>query len=140
MAQQNSSNQNGAPNVLQSTLSVARIFNAFKYSMNGFSAAFRHEAAFRQELLFAVPACCVLWFLPVTPVEKVLLLTSALLVLIVELLNSAVEAVVDRVSEERHPLSGRAKDFGSAAVLLSLVIMGATWILIAGPVLMRFFK
>ncbi len=140
MAQQNSPDQNGTPSALHSTLSIARIVNAFKYSLNGFSAAFRHEAAFRQELVFVIPAFCVLWFLPVTAVEKVLLLASLLLVLIVELLNSAVEAVVDRVSEERHPLSGRAKDFGSAAVLLSLIVMGATWILIAGPVLMKAFK
>ena len=140
MAQQNPPDSNGTPNVLQSTLSIARIINAFKYSMNGFSAAFRHEAAFRQELVFVIPAFCVLWFLPVSAVEKVLLLASILLVLIVELLNSAVEAVVDRVSEERHPLSGRAKDFGSAAVLLSLFVMFATWGLIAGPVLLAMLK
>lgn len=140
MAQQNPPNPSGNPDPLQSTLSIARIINAFKYSMNGFSAAFRHEAAFRQELVFVIPAFCVLWFLPVTAVEKVLLLASLLLVLIVELLNSAVEAVVDRVSEERHPLSGRAKDFGSAAVLLSLIVMFATWGLIAGPPLLVMLK
>lgn len=140
MAQQNPPDPNSTPNVLQSTLSIARIVNAFKYSLNGFSAAFRHEAAFRQELVFVIPALCVSWFLPVTAVEKVLLLASVLLVLIVELLNSAVEAVVDRVSEERHPLSGRAKDFGSAAVLLSLCVMFATWGLIAGPVILAMLR
>jgi diacylglycerol kinase (ATP) len=140
MTSKNPTDQAAGPDPLQSTLSVMRIINAFRYSMSGFAAAFRHEAAFRQELLFVVPAFCVLWFLPVTAVEKVLLLASVLLVLIVELLNSAVEAVVDRVSEERHPLSGRAKDFGSAAVLLSLILMFATWILIAGPVLMSLLR
>ncbi len=128
------------PNEIPGATGITRIINAFGYSMNGFSHAFRHEAAFRQELIIAIPALCVLWFLPVTAVEKILLMASVLLVLIVELLNSAVEAVVDRVSFERHPLSGRAKDLGSAAVFLSLVIMTVTWIMIVGPVLMAWFK
>ncbi len=129
-----------SPDTVPGATGMTRIINALGYSMKGFSQAFHHEAAFRQELIIGVPALCVLWFLPVTTVEKILLLGSVLLVLIVELLNSAIEAVVDRVSAERHPLSGRAKDFGSAAVLLSLINMAATWIMIAGPVLMSYFK
>lgn len=122
---------------IRSTASLSRVVKAFGYSLNGIRHAFRYEAAFRQEILIAVPALVALWFLPVSGVEKAALLASVMLVLIVELLNSAVEAVVDRVSTERHPLSGRAKDFGSAAVLLALLVMVATWGLIVGPVVVR---
>ena len=122
---------------MKSTGGLARIAKALGYSLQGLVHACRHEAAFRQELLLAIPAATGLWFLPVTPVEKIVLLASVLLVLIVELLNSAIEAVVDRVSTERHPLSGRAKDLGSAAVMLAFVLMLAAWLAIAGPVGLR---
>ncbi len=124
---------------LKSTGGIARIGKAFQYSMQGLSHALRFEAAFRQELLIAIPAIIGVWFLPVTMVEKIVLLGTVLLMLIVELLNSAIEATVDRVSTERHPLSGRAKDLGSAAVLLAVSLMVAAWALIAGPVLLRLF-
>ncbi|GAA5168040.1 diacylglycerol kinase [Viridibacterium curvum] len=115
----------------------ARILNAFRYSLQGLGHALRHEAAFRQELLIVVPALVGLWFLPVSRAEQAILLISSLLVLIVELLNSAVEATVDRISTERHPLAGRAKDLGSAAVLLAVLQMLACWALIAGPLLLQ---
>jgi diacylglycerol kinase (ATP) len=112
---------------------IGRIANACRYSAQGFAHALRHEAAFRQELLFAIPAIIGVWFLGITPVEKIVLLASVVLVLVVEMLNSAIEAVVDRVSLERHPLAGRAKDLGSAAVMLSLALMVSAWALLAGP-------
>lgn len=119
---------------------VARIGKAFQYSMQGLTHAVRFEAAFRQELVIAIPAIMGMWFLPVTMVEKIVLLATVVLMLIVELLNSAIEATVDRVSTERHPLSGRAKDLGSAAVLLAVLLMVTAWMLIAGPILLRLFQ
>ncbi len=106
---------------------LVRIWNAFRYSLDGLSAAYRHENAFRQEswlALFLVPLAL---FLPASGLGKALMIGSVLLVLIVELLNSAVEAVVDRVSLERHHLAKRAKDIGSAAVLISLINVAAVW-------------
>lgn len=120
---------------LKSRGGLLRIVNALRYSMQGFGHALRHEAAFRQELVLVIPALCAIVFLPVSAVEKIILLAASLLVLIVELLNSAIEAVVDRVSTEQHPLAGRAKDLGSAAVFLALTVMGVAWLVIAGPVL-----
>lgn len=109
----------------------ARVVAAAGHSLRGLGAAWRHEAAFRQEVcLAAVLAPFALW-LGQTTAQRFLLIGSLLLVLIVELLNSAVEAVVDRVSEERHELSGRAKDMGSAAVFLSLLLAGAAWVAVA---------
>ena len=128
-----------AVNALKSIGGFARIGKAFQYSMQGLSHAVRYEAAFRQELMIAIPAMIGLWFLPVSMVEKIILLGTVLLMLIVELLNSAIEATVDRVSTERHPLSGRAKDLGSAAVLLAVVLMAAAWVLIAGPLVLKLF-
>ena len=124
---------------LKSTDGFSRIGKALRYSAQGLNHAVRFEAAFRQELMIAIPALIGLWFLPISMVEKVVLLGSVLLLLMVELLNSAIEATVDRVSTERHPLSGRAKDLGSAAVLLAVVLMTASWVLIAGPVVLKLF-
>ncbi|MBL8510191.1 MAG: diacylglycerol kinase [Betaproteobacteria bacterium] len=126
-----------AAHPLKSTGGMGRITKALGYSLQGLNHAIRHEAAFRQELLIALPAMLGLWFLPVTLVEKIVLLATTLLVLIVELLNSAIEAVVDRVSTEHHPLSGRAKDLGSAAVLLAFILMLTAWALIVGPLLIK---
>jgi diacylglycerol kinase (ATP) len=114
---------------------VARIAKATRYSWSGLRAAVRHEAAFRQELIIILPAVVICWFLPIPVAEKLLLFAVSVAVLIVELLNSAVEAIVDRVSIEHHPLAGRAKDLGSAAVMLSLVVAATAWLLLAGPVL-----
>lgn len=109
---------------------LRRIWNAFFYSLDGFKAALRHEHAFRQEVLLAVVLIPLTFFLPVAGVGRALMIASVLLVLIVELLNSAVEAVVDRISLEHHELAKRAKDIGSAAVMLSLVNVLVVWALV----------
>jgi diacylglycerol kinase (ATP) len=104
-----------------------RLLNALIYSKDGLRAAWAGEDAFRQEVVIAavlVPIACLL---PVSPVERVLLIGSVVLVLIVELLNTAVEAAIDRQSYEINPLAKQAKDFGSAAVLLSLLLTAGTW-------------
>jgi len=106
---------------------LRRVWNALHYSMAGLQAAFRHENAFRQELLLSVLLISASFFLPVNGLGRALMIGSVFLVLIVELLNSAVEAVVDRVSLEHHILSKRAKDVGSAAVLLSLINVVVVW-------------
>ena len=101
-----------------------RLWKACGYSLAGFRAAWRWEAAFRQEVALTVALFPAALWLARTPLEFALLFGSCLLVLIVELLNSAVEAVTDRIGEERHELSARAKDLGSAAVFASLVLLG----------------
>ena len=110
---------------------IRRILRASRYSAQGFAHAWRYEAAFRQEValtLVSVPAG--LW-LGRTPVEELMLIGSCVFVLVVELLNSAIEATVDRFGDEHHELSGRAKDLGSAAVFVSLVIVAAIWATVA---------
>jgi diacylglycerol kinase (ATP) len=106
---------------------LRRVWNAFFYSMDGFKAAFRNEDAFRQEVLLAAVLVPIALFLPATGVGKALMVASVLLVLVVELLNSAVEATVDRISLENHQLAKRAKDIGSAAVFVSLVGVLVVW-------------
>jgi diacylglycerol kinase (ATP) len=106
---------------------LKRVLSAFFYSVDGFKSAWRNEHAFRQELSLFVPAGVVAMLLPISAFQKLALIAVLIFVLIIELINSAIEAVVDRVSLERHPLSKNAKDFGSAAVLLSCVLAGATW-------------
>lgn len=107
-----------------------RITGALRYSLAGLRSAWKHEHAFRQEVAVIVPAVLAALMLPVTAMEKLLLVASMVLVLIVELLNSAIEAVVDRVSLERHPLSKNAKDFGSAAVMLAVLLSAACWMVV----------
>lgn len=107
-----------------------RIWLATGYSLAGIRAAFAHEAAFRQELLLVVILAPLSLWLGETGVERALMMGSLILVLIVELLNSAVEAAIDRFGDEEHHLSGRAKDQGSAAVMLSLVNVGVVWALV----------
>jgi len=106
---------------------LTRIWRAFFYSMAGLSAALKHEHAFRQEVLLALVLIPLTFFLPASAIGKALMIGAVLLVLIVELLNSAVEAVVDRVSTENHPLAKRAKDIGSAAVFIALVNVAVVW-------------
>jgi diacylglycerol kinase (ATP) len=109
---------------------LRRIVSATRCSVDGLVAAARHEAAFRQELVaVALLAPLALW-IGRTGLERAALIATLLLVLIVELLNSAIEATVDRISLERHPLAKRAKDIGSAAVMLALVCASLTWLLI----------
>lgn len=112
---------------------ITRIFKAFGYSARGFSACFRHEAAFRQEIAVSLVVVPLGVWLGQTGVERALLVGSWLLVLIVELLNSAIEAVVDRIGPESHELSGRAKDIGSATVLLAILMATVTWGLVLLP-------
>jgi diacylglycerol kinase (ATP) len=109
---------------------LRRIWNAFHYSVDGIAAAFRHEDAFRQEALVALVLIPIALLVPATGIGRALLIGSVLLVLIVELLNSAVEATVDRISLENHRLAKRAKDLGSAAVLLSLLNLAVVWTLV----------
>ena len=106
---------------------VLRVIRAAGHSLEGIGSALKHEAAFRQEFLLALLMVPVALVLPVGLFGKALLIGSVFLVLIVELLNSAVEWVVDYISTERHPFAKRAKDMGSAAVLLSLVHCGIVW-------------
>ena len=104
-----------------------RVVKALGYSIDGLAGAWRTEGAFRQEVLFAVVLIPISCFLPVTLLEHALLVASVLLVLVVELLNSSMEAAIDRISMDRHPLSKKAKDTGSAAVLLAIVVAMIVW-------------
>jgi diacylglycerol kinase (ATP) len=112
---------------------ITRIIKATSYSWAGFKAAFKHEAAFRQELLLCLVLMPLGIWLGQTGVERALLIGSLLLVLVVELLNSALEAVVDRFGGEQHALSGRAKDIGSAAVFIALLNVIVVWGLVLVP-------
>ena len=112
---------------------IVRLVHAFFNSMAGLADAFRHESAFRQEILLAivlVPIACVA---PVTAMERALLIASVLMVMIVELLNTSVEVAIDRISFDHHALSKRAKDIGSAAVFVALVLLALVWAMILGP-------
>jgi diacylglycerol kinase (ATP) len=112
----------------------ARVLKALGYSLSGLRGAWRREAAFRQEVLAAIVLVPLSLFARVTWLEHALLVASVLLVLTVELVNSSIEAIVDRISMERHPLSGHAKDAGSAAVLVACLIAALLWAAILVPV------
>jgi len=112
---------------------LRRVLNATRYSLEGVAAAARHEAAFRQELLLAAALVPLGLWLGADGVERALLAGSVLMVLVVELLNSAIEAVVDRASPEHHELAKRAKDYGSAAVMFALAVTGLVWVLLLLP-------
>lgn len=122
-----------ATSQFKSKSGVKRIFRAFFYSIDGFKAAWKNEHAFRQELALVVFGVVLAFLLPVSARERLALIGALVLVLIVELLNSAIESVVDRISLEPHPLSKNAKDFGSAAVLLTFLLAGAVWAVILWP-------
>ncbi|HKY01839.1 MAG TPA: diacylglycerol kinase [Burkholderiales bacterium] len=109
---------------------LRRVMNACGYSLQGFASALKHEEAFRQEALLAAILIPIALWLDVNAISKAIMIASVTLVLIVELLNSAIEAAVDRVSLDHHSLSKRAKDIGSAAVFLSLVNVGLVWTVI----------
>lgn len=106
---------------------LRRLLNATRYSAQGLRHAWRHEAAFRQEVTATVVMLPLAFWLGRTPWEYLVLIASCLFVIVVELLNSAIEAAIDRFGDEPHKLSGRAKDLGSAAVFVSLVVATATW-------------
>jgi diacylglycerol kinase (ATP) len=109
---------------------LTRLFRAFGNSIKGFTGAFREEAAFRQELALAVVVIPLGLWLGRNSVERVLLIAPMFIVLIVELINSAIETTVDRIGLERHRLSGLAKDIGSAAVFTSLTLLAVVWVLV----------
>lgn len=117
-------------NPYKSSGGFKRIYFALLNSMNGFKFAYRHESAFRQELFLTMLLVPLAFWVNVTTIERILLISSTLLILIVELLNSSIETAIDRISLERHPLSGRAKDLGSAAVMLALLMCLITWCMI----------
>lgn len=112
---------------------LTRLFNALGYSRDGIAAAWKNEAAFREEVILAAVAIPLAFYLGNTGVERALLVGSIIFVLIVEILNSAVEAVVDKASPEKHDLAKRAKDMGSAAVFLSLVNAALIWACVLWP-------
>jgi len=107
---------------------IVRLLDATRYSIKGISAAWRNEAAFRQEVVVITPLLPLAFWIGTSAVQRALLILSALLILIVELINSAIESAVDRIGPEQHPLSGQAKDMGSAALLLSLIAGICVWI------------
>lgn len=112
---------------------LTRIIKAAGYSWKGIRSAWQHEAAFRQEAVAAILAIIIACWLDVDAITRVLLIGSVMLVIIVEILNSAIEAVVDRIGSEIHPLAGRAKDMGSAAVLLTILLAIFVWIMLLVP-------
>lgn len=113
---------------MQKNTGLKRLRLAGVYAFNGVRAAYTHEAAFRQELLLVVVFVPLAFWLDISRVERVLLVLVTLLVPLVELINSAIEAVVDRIGEEKHVLSGRAKDMGSGAVLCALLLWLYVWV------------
>ena len=117
------------------TIGPGRVVQAFRYSIDGLAGTWRTEGAFRQEVLIAAVLIPLSAFLHVTLVEHALLVGSVLMVLMVELVNSGVEAAVDRVSLDRHPLSKKAKDTGSAAVLVAILIATLVWGAIVVPLI-----
>lgn len=114
---------------------LKRVFRATGFSMQGLKSAWKNEAAFRQETVLACLMLPIALLLNISSTERILLIMTVLIVLIVELLNSAIEAVVDRVGDEIHPLSGQAKDIASAAVFLSLILCAITWGIVIWPLL-----
>jgi len=113
---------------MQKNTGIKRIFLAFGYSIKGIKSAFKYEAAFRQEVLLALILIPIALIVEVSQIERILLISPVILVLIFEIINSAIEAVVDRIGSEFHELSGRAKDMGSAAVLIGLALTAYIWI------------
>jgi diacylglycerol kinase (ATP) len=123
----------GADSAFKSKGGLERIAKAAGYSLAGLRAAIRHEHAFRQELFLAVPMLLLVPFIAPGRWQALAMVGSVLLVLVAELLNSAVEAVCDAVTVERHPLLGRAKDLGSAAVMLCLIFTVLVWAVVLWP-------
>ncbi|MFP1741109.1 diacylglycerol kinase [Lonsdalea quercina] len=106
---------------------ITRLVKATGYSLQGLKQAWRHEAAFRQETILTLAGIIIACWLPVSILERLLLIGAVVLIVIVELLNSAIEAVVDRIGSEYHELAGRAKDLGSAAVLVACLLAAVVW-------------
>jgi len=130
MADLNSNSKKHEESPFKGKTGVSRVVNAFGYSVDGLKAAFKHEDAFRQEVFLAVVLIPLALYLEQAALHRALMIGSVFLVLIIELINSAIEAVVDRVSIERHELAKRAKDIGSAAVFVALTNVVVIWGLI----------
>lgn len=117
----------------QNATGIRRLSNAFGYSMQGFHACFKHEEAFRQEAYASLLLIPLALYLGNTGIERALLFGSWMVVPLVELLNSAIENAIDRIGPEQHQLSGRAKDIGSAAVFVALLLCACVWLLVLLP-------
>jgi len=109
---------------------LKRVIDAAGYSVQGLKAAWKYEEAFRLEIVLLIAFSAITFYLPVSKMEQLAMIASLFLVVIVELLNSAVEAAVDRIGSELHELSGRAKDIGSAAVFVAMIFAGITWLVV----------
>jgi diacylglycerol kinase (ATP) len=118
----------GSLKMANNVTGLVRIIKAAGYSWKGLRAAWQHEAAFRQEAVLALVAIIIACWLDIDAMTRVMLIGSVVLIIIVEILNSAIEAVVDRIGNEFHPLAGRAKDMGSAAVLISIILALFVWV------------
>ncbi|GGQ31265.1 diacylglycerol kinase [Shewanella litoralis] len=114
---------------------LKRVFRATGFSIKGLKAAWKNEAAFRQEAILAILMLPIALLVEVSISERILMIMTVMIVLIVELLNSAIEAVVDRIGDEIHPLSGQAKDIASAAVFISLAMCAITWAMVLLPLI-----
>jgi diacylglycerol kinase (ATP) len=119
---------------------LRRLARAIEYSLAGLRHAAVHETAVRQELIALVILVPISAMLPVSTIEHLLLVLPLMLLVVVELLNSAVERTVDRISDERHPLAGQAKDMASAAVFVAVLMAGLSWTVIAGPVVLSWIR
>lgn len=117
-----------------------RLLSALRYTSAGFRHAIRHEVAIREELIALAILVPVSAALPVSTLEHLILVLTMMLVVLVEFLNSAIESTVDRISLERHPLAGQAKDLGSAAVLIAVLMWGLSWLVIVGPLVIRWAR
>nr|WP_193553281.1 diacylglycerol kinase [Candidatus Schmidhempelia bombi] len=116
--------------MMKKTTGLTRIIKAIKYSFQGLKAAFKYEIAFKQECYVFIATLLIITLIEFSLYERILLIISIGFVMVIELINSAIEAVVDRISKEHHELSGRAKDLGSAAVFLSILIASLLWLII----------
>lgn len=116
--------------MMKKTTGLTRIIKAIKYSFQGLKAAFKYEIAFKQECYVFIATLLIITLIEFSLYERILLIISIGFVMVIELINSAIEAVVDRISKEDHELSGRAKDLGSAAVFLSILIASLLWLII----------
>ncbi len=133
MSKHSNSTKPAAVSEFKSTSGLTRVWRAFRYSLDGFRAAFQHEAAFRQELALGVPLFVLAWWLADQRWQALLMCGTIVLVLIVEIINSAIEALADTVTLERHPMIKRAKDLGSAAVMLAIAAAVGTWAVVLWP-------
>lgn len=119
---------------------IPRIIRSIRVSYSGFRYAFAKEVAIREQIITLAVLVPVSALLPVTPLEHLLLVLSLMLVVLVEFINTAIEATVDRISMEEHPLAGRAKDLANVAVVIAVLMMGLSWVVIVGPILLGWFQ